>query len=159
MLSPGDDETLVDALAGILGHLRACPSGDLRGGSKGALRGAAERFVGKLATHFQYADETVFPTLRRAEPGFAGDIEGLVSDHRLLHSYARDLATQLKAGDDGGAYAVARSFLAVLLDHVNRERTEVARLSSSLQAKDATRLSEFLSNGRREPQSRGRQGS
>ena len=155
----GDDGTLVDALVGILGHLRACPSHDLRGGPQGALRGAADRFVGKLANHFQYAEKTVFPTLREAVPGLAQDIDGLEKDHRLLHSYARDLATQLKAGDDGGAYAVARSFLAVLLDHMNRERAEVERLSGSLQAGDATRLSEFLSGGRLEPASRGSQES
>ena len=138
----GRDEngTLSDALAGILGHLRGHPYGRFFGRPEEALYGEADRFVRRLAEHLRYTEEALFPALREVEPGSACDIEGLEKDHRLLHLYARDLALQIRGGDKKRAYGVARSFLAVLLDHIQRETEGVDRFMHSLDVSDAQRL-------------------
>jgi hypothetical protein len=147
-----DDGSLIDALAGILARLRDCPSDDLRGSSREALLGAADHFVEMIASHFQRAEKILFQILREAAPGFAHDLERFEKDHRLFRAYVCDLAAQLKAGKDGEAYAVGRSFLAELLGKANHERQEVKRLWSSLEAREAALVPEFLSGGLRDPQ-------
>lgn len=137
-LSHGEDGALCDSLAGLVGHLRGRPQG---GASGEALHADADRFVGRLAQHLWYAEEVLFPALRELEPGSSGDIEALERDHRLLHLYARDLGLQLRDGGKDGSVGVARSFLAVLLDHLHRETEGVDRMVRSL---DSQRLSRAL---------------
>ena len=144
-----EDGALSDALTGLLGHLRGRPYGRFFGLHEEALDGVAERFIGRLAEHLRFTEETLFPALREVEPRFERDIETLKTDHRLLRVCAQNLALQLRGGDDKGAYGVVRSFLAVLLDHVHRETEDVDRLVRSLDVLDARRLSIALIDRRR----------
>jgi hypothetical protein len=109
-----------------------------------ALYADADRFVGRLAEHLRYTEETLFPALQEVEPGFACDIEGLKKEHRQLHLLARDLGLQIRGGAKEGACGVARSFLALLLDHIRRETKGVERLARSLDVLDARLLSKAL---------------
>ena len=123
----GEGGALSDLLAGILGQLREHRYARFRGGSEEDLRSAAELFVERLAGHLRRAEETVFLDLRKGGWGSAGDLDELEKDHRLLGLFARDLATQIKGQDRETAYGVARSFLAVLLNHLRREKDGVTR--------------------------------
>lgn len=144
-----EDGTLSDALAGILGRLRGHPYARFMGGPDEALDGETDRFGRRLVEHLRYTEETLFPALREVEPGYACDIERLEKGHRLLHLYARDLALQIRGRDKEGAYGVARSFLAVLLDHIHRETEDVDRFVQSLGVSDSGRLSRALIERRR----------
>ncbi len=143
-LGHGEDGALSAGLAGIMGPLRGHPFGRFEGGAEKALHREADRFVERLAGHLRYAEDTLFPALRELERDPACDIEELEKDHRLLHLYARDLAVQIRGRDNEGAYGVARSFLAVLLDHIHRETEDVDRFVHSLDVSDAGRLSRAL---------------
>jgi hypothetical protein len=54
------------------------------------------------------------------------------------------LGLQIRGGSKEGAYGVARSFLALLLDHIRRETKGVERLARSLDVLDARLLSKAL---------------
>lgn len=138
------DEALGDALANLLGRLRGYPLARLPALCEGAHGDDADRFAEKLAEHLRYAEETLFPALQELEPGSACDIEGLKKDHRLLHLYAQDLALQIRGGDKEEAHRVARSFLAVLLGHIDRETDGVDKFVRTLDVLDARRLSMAL---------------
>jgi len=122
-----EDGFLSDALAGILGRLRGPRYPRFSGGAEETLQSEADEFVEKLAQHLRHSEETLFPALRRAGPGSAGDLDVLEKDHRLLGLYARRLATQIKGQGREGATGVARTFLAVLLEHLDREMNGVRR--------------------------------
>jgi hemerythrin HHE cation binding domain-containing protein len=143
-LSRSEDGALSDALAGLLGRLRGGRAARFPGTLEEALNGDADRFAARLAGHLRYAEETLFPALEEVEPGPACDLEELKKDHRLFHLYARDLAVQIRDGDQEKAYGLARSFLAVMLDHLQRETDGVDRLVRSLDVVDARRLSRAL---------------
>ena len=126
-LNRGEDGFLSDALAGILGRLRGPRYPRFPGGAEEALQSEADGFVKRLAQHLRYSEENLFPALRTAGPGSAGDLDVLEKDHRLLGLYARNLATQIKGQDREGANGVARTFLAVLLEHLDREMSGMRR--------------------------------
>jgi hypothetical protein len=140
ILSHGEDGALSDALAGILGRLRGYPDGRSPGESEENLHREADGFVMKLAVHLRHAEEAVFPALQKVGWGSAGGIEELEKDHRLLGLYARDLAAEIREKNRERAYGVARSFLAVLLDHIQRETDGVAGFAKALEVSDAARL-------------------
>jgi len=123
----GEGGALSEVLAGILGQLREHRYPRYRGGVEEDLRSAAEEFVERFAGHLRHAEETLFLDLRKGGRESAADLDELEKDHRLLGLYARDLATQIRGQDREAAYGVARSFLAVLLDHLHRERVGVRR--------------------------------
>jgi hypothetical protein len=83
--------------------------------------------VERLADHLRHAEKTVFPILRTVGPGSLENLDELEADHRLLGLYARNLATRIKGEDREEATGVARTLLAVLLDHLDRERDGVRR--------------------------------
>lgn len=116
------DGVLTAALAEIMAHLRAGPYGPVVDHLEEALRGAAEEFVTRLASHLKHEEEVLFPGILQASPESAAEIDGLHEEHLLLRVYATDLAYRLKEGDREGAYEVSRAFLAALLDHIDRER-------------------------------------
>ena len=144
-----EDRALGDALAGLLGHLRGFAYARFYGRPEEALCDEADRFVGRLAKHLRYVEETLFPALGQVEPRFAQDIEALKNEHRRFDSYTRDLAVRILGGDKEGAYEVGRTFLAVLLDHIRRETAGVDRFVHCLDAFDARRMSEAMAEGRR----------
>src|SRR6185295_269241 len=109
-LNRGEDGVLSDVLAGILGRLRG------QRYERVSVPFAAEGIAEGLAGHLRHAEETCFPAIRKGEAGSAGVLDQLEQDHRLLGLYAQDLATRIQGDDREGAYEVARSFLAVLLD-------------------------------------------
>ncbi len=143
-LSRSKNGDLSDALAGLMDHLRGNRGACSRGTPDEALSGDADRFVGRLSGHLRYAEETLFPALEKIEPGSACNLEELKKDHRLFHLYARDLGLQIRGGDKEKAYGLARSFLAVMLDHLHRESKVVDRFVRSLDVVDARRLSGAL---------------
>jgi hemerythrin-like domain-containing protein len=108
-----------------MGYLRKRQYGDIVNGVEKALRGAADGFVAKLATHLRHEEEVLFPALRKADPEAGPEIERLEEEHRLLRVYATDLACRISKKDTEGAYEVSRAFLAALFDHIDRERKSV----------------------------------
>ncbi len=127
----GEDGSLIDALAGALGGLR--------GHSYGPF--PADGFPEKLGGHLRFAEETLFPALRALGLSSAGDLGELEEDHRLLGVYARDLAAQLREQHRERACGIARSFLAVLLDHIRRE-------TGGLEVSDVARLRAWIERSR-----------
>ena len=123
-LIPGEDGALSAALAGVLGQLRGLSYGRPPGEREEDIHREADGFVDRLAGHFRHAEESIFPALRKAGSGSASEIEELQKEHRLLGLYARELAARIRSKERETAYGVARSFLAVLLDHIRRENSE-----------------------------------
>ena len=121
-----DMGTLGEALASIMGHLRGHPYGRFLGRPVEALHGEADRFANRLAKHLLFTEEIPFPAAGKGESRSACDSDRPEKDHQLFHLYARDLALEILAGNTARAYAVARSFLAVLLDHIQRCRPPVS---------------------------------
>jgi len=121
---PNEDGAFSAALAGVLGHLRGLSYGRPPGEPEEDIRREADGFLDRLAGHLRHAEETIFPALRMAGSGSASEIEELQKDHRLLGLYARELATRIRSEERETAYGVARSFLAVLLDHLRRENSD-----------------------------------
>jgi hypothetical protein len=115
---PREDAALGNTLAGFLGRLRAPSYERPQGGPEEDLHVGAVGVADRLAGHFQLAEDTLFPALS------ASEIEDLRKDHRLLGLFARELADRLGQNDREGAYRAARSFLAVLLDHLRRENPD-----------------------------------
>ncbi len=150
-LSRSEAGALSEALAGLVDHLRGGRPARSLGTPEDALSAEADRFVGGLAAHLRYAEETLFPALEEVEPGAACDLEGLKRDHRLFHLYARDLAIQIRGGEKEKACGLARSFLAVMLDHLHRETDGVDRLVRSLDVVDARRLAGALESSATSP--------
>lgn len=145
-MSPSRDRALVDALTAMVCDLRSCQLGAPRRETRGALSGAADRFVGKLADHLRYTEEILFPTLREIEPGASHVIERMKKGHRDLGGHLKDLAVRIKAEDDDGAYDVARSFLATALDHFGSETAVLGGIVRSLDDKQTRLLTEALTS-------------
>ena len=120
----GESGTLSASLAGVLGRLRGHSYGRPPGEPQEDIHREADGFVDRLAGHFRHAEETIFPALRTAGSESASEIEELQNDHRLLGLYARELAARIRSRDQEMAYGLARSFLAVLLDHIRRENAD-----------------------------------
>jgi hemerythrin-like domain-containing protein len=118
----GHDGVLTAALAEIIAHLRLTSYGGIAAGLDPALRGAADEFVAKLASHLRHEEETLFPAIRRSVPGAGPEVDRLVEEHELIRVYATDLAHRIKARDTEGAIDLSRAFLAALFDHIERER-------------------------------------
>lgn len=115
-----EDEALSDSLAAILGRLRGA-YGRYRGGVEDDLHREADGFSERLDGHVRHAEESLFPALLESGTRSGGDVEEFQKDHCLLALYARELVTQIRDKDRERAYLVARTFLALLLDHVHRE--------------------------------------
>jgi len=120
---PGEDGALSAALAEVLGHLRRFSYGRPPGEPGEDIDREADAFVDRLAGHFRYAEETIFPALRTVGSGSASGIEELQKDHQLLGLYARELVVRIRSKERETAYGLARSFLAALLDHIRRENS------------------------------------
>ena len=119
-----EDGALSAALAGVLHRLRAPSYGGPPGEPEADVHLEADGLVDRLARHFRETEETIFPALHQGESGRASEIEELEEDHRLLGRYARELAAGIRNKDRETAYGLARSFLAVLLDHIRRENSD-----------------------------------
>ncbi len=144
-LHPGTDEsTLADRLAGIIGYLRMQRYGDVSHALKDALHGACDKFVRRLADHLRHEEEVLFPGLLEASPGSAAMLEEIRQEHRLLHIYARELGVRLRARDEDGAFAVARSFLGALFDHIQREGDAVDSIVRSLDEAAARKILDLM---------------
>lgn len=143
--SPAHDRTLVQALTGIVSDLRSRQLGVSRQEPRESLRGAADRFVGTLADHLRYTEDSLFPALRELTPGADHALEGMEEGHRLLRRHVGDLALRIKTESDEGAYETARLFLATVLDHFGRETAMVEGIVHSLDAPQTRRLTELLS--------------
>jgi hemerythrin-like domain-containing protein len=128
----GHDGELTDALASLIGYLKLGPYEGVREDVEAALHGSADRFVNRLASHLRHEEEDIFPMLLRHRPGSAPRIDALRLQHAALRAYASEFAQRLGAADRDGAAAVARSFLAALLEHVAAERHVVEELSEGL---------------------------
>jgi iron-sulfur cluster repair protein YtfE (RIC family) len=123
-LIPGESGALSASLAGVLGRLRGRSDGRPPGAPEEDIHREADGFVDRLAGHFRHSEETIFPALRTAGSRSASEIEELEKDHRLLGRYACELAARIRSQDRAMAYGLARSFLAVLLDHIRRENSD-----------------------------------
>lgn len=145
----GHDGTLTDALAGILTRLRDDPYRMLQAGFEAALRGAADDFIGKLAAHLRHEENVLFPALRELVPWCEHELDALEEEHRSLRIFSRNLALGITTRDGDGVRSVGRSFLAALLDHVERETASVDRAVGSLNANEAVRFAEII-NAREE---------
>jgi len=144
----GGEAGLGDALVGLMGRLRERAVARSAEGFGVTLQGEADRFVTSLAEHLRDTEETLFAALPGRGPASALRLKRLQQDHRLMHLYARDLAIQIRSGDRREAYGVARSFLAVVMDHLRREAEGSGRF-----AHRAPGEGEGIGNrfGRREP--------
>ena len=120
----GEGRTLSASLAGVLGRLRGHSYGRPPGEPQEDIHREADGFVDRLAGHFRHAEETIFPALRTPGTQGASEIEELRKDHRLLGLYACELASWIRSKDREMAYSFARSFLALLLDHIRRENSD-----------------------------------
>ncbi|HXX95275.1 MAG TPA: hemerythrin domain-containing protein [Planctomycetota bacterium] len=134
MIQNEHDGVLTGALAEIMRHLKFRPYDGIADDVEGALQGAADAFVDKLARHLRHEEEVLFPAIRAAVPDASGPIERLEEEHRLLRVYATELAYRIKEKDQEGAYEVSRSFLAALFDHIDRERKIVDERLGALKA-------------------------
>ena len=143
-----EEAKLTDALAGIVGHLRARPRPL---GRQESLRASSDRLLEGIQDHLRFGEEAFLPALRRVEPGPAPRLEELEADHGLLHSCARELSVQIRDCDDERAYGLSRSLLAVLLQHFDREGKEARRIAGSLNVRGARRLRESLRSWRSPP--------
>jgi hemerythrin-like domain-containing protein len=138
------DGTLTDALAGILTRLRDHPYRMLQTDFEAALRDAADDFIAKLAAHLRHEEEILFPALRELVPWSERELDALEEEHRSLRVFSRSLALRITTRDEEGIRAVGRTFLAALLDHVERETAAVDRAVGSLNADEAVRFAEII---------------
>ena len=139
------DGALIHSLAGIVCDLRSRRYADLQGDAQAALRGACEEFMRLLAEHLDQEEGVLLPVLLEADPSAAPEINLFREEHRLLHVYARDLALCVRAGDEEGACGISRSFLAMLMNHVDLESKTVNRIVQILPPPTLKRLAACLS--------------
>lgn len=135
----GEETKLTEALAGLVGSLRA-----RHPGRQESLQVSSDEILAGIRDHLRFGEEAFLPALRRAEPAAAPRLEELEKDHRDLNSYAHELSRQIRGSDGGLAYGLSRSFLAVLLKHLDREGKEARRIAGGLSVRGARRLKESL---------------
>jgi iron-sulfur cluster repair protein YtfE (RIC family) len=119
--NPVDDAHLTQALSELMTHLRKTQYGVAMGHFEEALGGSADAFVDTLARHLLYEESVLFPSLRRLDSGIAQDIRSLQAEHARLRELSLDLARSIQKRDTWRAYDIARTFLAELFDHIERE--------------------------------------
>ena len=139
------DGALTNSLAGIVCNLRSRRYADLHGDAQAALRGACEEFIRLLAEHLEQEEGVLLPVLLQADPSAAPEIDLFREEHRLLHLCARNLALCVRARDEEGACEIGRSFLAMLMNHVERESKTVNRIVQTLPPATLKRLAACLS--------------
>jgi hemerythrin-like domain-containing protein len=119
--NPVEDAELTRSLADVMGHLRAGRYGVIAGHLEEALQGSGNVFIDTLARHLLYEEQVLFPELRHRDPGKAEQIRTLQAEHAQLRDLATRMACAIKSGKLEEAYAVARTFLAELYSHIDRE--------------------------------------
>ena len=134
----GDSEVgaaMTESLTEIVVRLRDSGLGKLPGRTDPAVRSTAEAFVGHLAEHLDEAD-ALLPAVLDMAPATAAEIEVIRSDHRLLRGVAHDLFVGIVSGQPSKACDTARSFLAKLFAHADREKALMRRLTFLLDERD-----------------------
>jgi CheY-like chemotaxis protein len=126
------DSTLTSALSGIIRRLRGRRYEDLQNVLKNVLHGHAVHFAGDLAEHLRYEEEVLFPSLAELKASARPELELLEKEHDRLRDYSKKLAQRLTQGDGAGAADLARTFLAVLLEHMERESAAVDAIVAPL---------------------------
>jgi hemerythrin-like domain-containing protein len=116
-----DDADLTRSLADLMGHLRTSQYGSVVSRLEETLRGSGDTFIDTLARHLLYEEQVLFPELRRRDAGTAGKVQQLQKEHAHLRELATELAREIKAVRLGKAYDAARTFLAELYGHIDRE--------------------------------------
>jgi hemerythrin-like domain-containing protein len=150
MKTVAHDAHLTDALAAVIGYLRMGAYDGLRRALDQALHSSADEFIGLLAEHLRQEEEALFPALRDAARGAAALLAPLQEQHASLRVFASELAQRLAVDDRQGACEVARSFLAALLEHVEREDRAVEELIRGLPPAATDRLLRRVGLHRRE---------
>jgi CheY-like chemotaxis protein len=121
------DSALTSALSGIIRRLRGRRYEEMERVLKEVLRGDMIPFA-ETWRHLRY-EEGLFPPRRSSPVGKLGLESG--EGTRSAPQYSRDLAPYLAMGISG-ASDLARTFLPVLLDHVERESATVDALVAPL---------------------------
>lgn len=130
------DGRLTDALAALLGYLEAAPHPALAE----ALRTSADAFVDALAEHLRREEDVLFPALREASPAADEILRPLTDEHGSLRVFASELARRVAVDDREGAKEVARSFLAALAEHLEREEKTLGGFLDRLHPRTTDRL-------------------
>ena len=126
------DSSLTNALAGIIERLRTRRYEGLKAFLQDLLRGETLEFTGDLAQHLKYEEEILFPALAELKPEARPRLGEVEEEHERLREFSRRLAHRLREGDASGAVAVAREFLAALLEHIDRESALVNEVVTPL---------------------------
>jgi hypothetical protein len=133
MILPPEPAALADTLAGIVAELRGRPYARLIDRARDGLAALMAAFDAEFADHLDEEDGMLFPALEAADAGAASALAELREDHEILRRQAWTLrAAVVEPAEAGEAHALAREFLALLLDHARRERDTVARLAVGL---------------------------
>ncbi len=150
MNTPTHDGTLTESLASLIGYLRLGAYDGLRSALDEAVAQGADRFIGLLADHLRHEEEVLFPALREASPAAEELLKPLQEQHASLRVFASEFAQRLAVDDRDGACDVARSFLAALLEHIEREDRTVEALMKRLHPQTVDRLMRRLGEHRNE---------
>jgi hemerythrin-like domain-containing protein len=119
--NPIEDEKLARTVADLVVQLRRRPYGDVLGRVEEAFRGSAEAFVDSLAQHLRHEEDVLFPALRKRDPATAREVDDLQAEHAVLRRLATGLARAIATNENAKACGVARTFLAELYAHIDRE--------------------------------------
>lgn len=134
------DGSLTESLAALIGYLRLGAYDGLRSALDEAITKGADRFIGLLADHLRHEEEILFPSLREASPAAEELLKPLQEQHASLRVFASEFAQRIAVDDRDGACDVARSFLAALLEHIEREDRAVETLMKRLHPMTVDRL-------------------
>jgi hypothetical protein len=136
-------DALTDALAGLLAILHP----DAGMGSPGAVleaaRGALRRYLRKLRHHF-HEHSILLWALREAEPATDESFGLIVALHEELRRISHELCQRLRREEVRRARALARSLLAMLLDHLAQERHLLTEALRGLSAGATRRFADAL---------------
>lgn len=140
-----NNQALLDALTEVVNDLRIRQLTGSPMATRVSLRQGTDRLARTLANHLRYTEETLFPALRELQPGAKGVLDGMESSHWPLRQSARDLTAQMKVEDEGESHRTARTFLAMLMNHVGVEATALNGILGALEEGQSRRLNQVLS--------------
>jgi hypothetical protein len=142
-----EPSTAPDALTDALADLVAVLHPDAGMGSRSAIleasRGSVRTFLRKFRHHL-HENSLFIWALKEAEPACFEPLRPIVGAHEILRRLSHDLCRRLRSEDVRRARSVARSLMALLLDHIENERHLLTQTVRGFDVAATSRLADAL---------------